>query len=179
MSAALVFALTVSAAAAPPPLFQDGEAMQLMRDACVGTELDRAAFERLGSERRWRTVRMTQRSGEPGWNVSFRKGDVTIMMLGDAESNGAESSSGVVCSVSVERVSPALEGQVSDLAASLGLGDEAPFLDQPPEMVPIRIWSRFGDKTLTYAAAPDGRAVISLSRQVVSILPTPASPPGN
>ena len=101
-------------------------------------------------------------------------------MLGYHSGFGAgDPSVGSVCSVSIERASPALADEMAALAASLGLGDESPFIDQPPGAAPMRIWSRFGDKTLTYAAASDGRAVVSLSRQVVSTLPAPVSPPGN
>lgn len=175
-SAALAIALTLSAAAVSPTLPQGGGAVQLVRDACIGTDLERAAFERLGRERRWRPVRMTQISGESGWNVAFRTGSVTIMMMGDPANDEAEPAAGVVCSVSVERASPALEGEVAAFAASLGLDYESAGAGTPAGFVPIRIWSRLGDRTITYAAAADGRAVISLSRQIVTHQPDPVSP---
>lgn len=101
-------------------------------------------------------------------------------MLGyDARYGDGDPSIAAVCSVSVDSAAPDLAEDIAAFAASLGLIDEVPFLDPPAGSAPMRSWSRFGDKTLTYAAAPDGRAVISLSRQVVSTLPAPASPPGN
>jgi hypothetical protein len=176
MSAALAFALSLSATAWSPAALQDDVA-KLVQDACVETGFDRTAFERLGRERRWRPSRMRQRSGEPGWIVAFRTDDGTVMLAGDRDSNEVERRSGVMCSVSVERARPELEDELVALATSLGLGAEGTLADNPPGFAPIRIWSRFGGQTLTYSATADGRAVISFSRQIVTNETAPASPP--
>lgn len=165
-------ALALSAAAAAPAPSQDADVAQLVRDACVATELDRAAFERLGRERRWRSVRLTQRSGRSGWSVAFRAEGATIMLMGGRapDNDPADAPS---CSVSVEHAPEGLEQEIDALAAALGLASEGA-LEAPAGMVPIRMWSRFGDSTLTFAAAQDGRAVVSFSRQHVTRVAGPA-----
>jgi len=65
------------------------------------------------------------------------------------------------------------------LAESLGLEGEDVPVESLPGFVPPRMWSSLGGHTLTYAAAEDGRAVISFSRQIVISDTAPASPPGN
>lgn len=179
MSAALALAFGLVSAGSAPVL-QGSDVGALVRQACVETGMRRDAFEQLGRTRRWRRARLTSDTSGPGsWNIAFRI-EGGHVMLGYVPDFGARDPLvGSVCSVSVDRASPATEAEIVALAASLGLGDEVPFLDQPPGAAPMRIWSRFGDMTLTYAAAPDGRAVVSLSRQVVSTLPAPASPPEN
>jgi hypothetical protein len=178
MSAALAIAIALGSAGPAHVAPQGADVRELVRQACVETGLRRTAFEALGRERRWRPARLTSDARTPdSWSVAFRV-DGAIVMLGyEPDFSEGESGLGSVCSVTVDRASPGLEDEMAVLAASLGLGDEAPFLGQPSGAAPMRVWSRFGDKTLTYAAAPDGRAVVSLSRQVVSTLP--ASPPGN
>lgn len=177
MSAALALAFGL-ASASPASALQGPDVGALVRQACVETGMRRDAFEELGRARRWRRARLTSATRSPGsWNIAFRIDGGLVMLGHDSDFGAGDPAVGWVCSVSVEQASPALADEMAALATSLGLGDEAPFLDQPPGTVPIRAWSRFGDKTLTYSAAPDGRAVISLSRQVLSTLP--ASPPGN
>ena len=177
MSVALVIAAVLSTSAAPfgPP--QESGAMQLVRDACVETNFQRSALERLGRERRWRPQRMTQRSGEPGQVTAFRADNVLIMLMDGPSGDGLPRLPGQMCSVSFDRAAPELVGEVAGLAASLGLEDEGA-ADGFPGSVPVRVWSRLGDKTLTYAAA-DGRAVVSISRQIVTHEPAPVSPSGN
>ncbi|MEY4556605.1 MAG: hypothetical protein RL093_1724 [Pseudomonadota bacterium] len=180
MSAALALVMALETAALVPAAPQPADVAQLVRDACVETGMRRVDLERLGQARRWRRVRPTSdNSPSEGWNLIYRTGDALVMLSQVPDFGAGDPSTGSVCTVAIEGTAPSLEGDVSALATSLGLGDEAPFLDQPAGFVPMRVWSRFGDHTLTYAAAPDGRATISLSRQVVSTLPAPASPPGN
>ena len=177
MSAAFALAFGLLSAS-PAPALQGSDVGALVRLACVETGMRREAFEGIGRARRWRQARLTSATSEPGsWSIAFRIEGGLVMLGYDPRSGDSDPSVGSVCSVSVDEASSATEAEIVALAASLGLGDESPFVDQPPGMAPMRIWSRFGDQTLTYAAAPDGRAVISLSRQVVSTLP--ASPPGN
>ena len=178
MSAALALAFFLASAGAAPIAPQGADVAQLMRDACVETGMRRADMERLAQARRWRQVRTTSDSSPPGgWNLVYRAGDALVMLSHVADFDSGDPSVGSVCTVAVDHAASTLEGEVASLATSLGLGDEAPFLDQPPGAAPMRIWSRFGDRTLTFAAAPDGRATISLSRQVVTTLTTPDSPP--
>ena len=177
MNVALAVTVALSASAGPVSAPQGADGAQLVRDACVGTDLQRAAFERLGRERGWRSQRMTRRSGEPGWTVAYRAGDALVMLMGSPAPGGERSSLAVACSVSVDRADPGLEDDVAALAASLDLEGAGVVKDTPPGFVPIRIWSRFEGHTLTYAASPDGRAVISFSRQIVTHLPDAMSPP--
>jgi hypothetical protein len=153
--------------------------VQLVRDACVSTEFDRDAFEALGQQRRWRAARLTQRSGRAGWNSAFRANGVLVMMLGGQEPGGPGTGSATVCSVSVERAGEGLGDEFAALAESLGLGSESLSAGSRPGFIAPRIWSTLGGQTLTYAAASDGRAVISLSRQIVINETAPVAPPGN
>jgi hypothetical protein len=179
MVAEFALALSLSVAPEGPSVSRGADAVQLVRDACVSTELDRDAFEALGQERRWRRVRLTPRAAPAGWNTAFRANGVLVMMLGGQEPGGPGTGSAVVCSVSVERADQELEGEFAALAESLGLGSESLSAESLPGFIPPRIWSTLGGQTLTYAAAPDGRAVISLSRQIVISETAPVSPPGN
>ena len=180
MSAALALAIVLGSGGLAPAAQQHADVAQLVRDACVETGMRRTDLEQLGQARRWRQVRTTSDTSPQGsWNLVYRAGDARVMLSQFPDFGAGDPSIGSVCTVAVDVAAPSLEADVSALASSLGLADEAPFLDQPPGTVPMRVWSRFSDKTLTYAAAPDGRATVSLSRQVVSILPAPASPPGN
>ena len=176
LAAAIVLASAGAASAAPQP----ADVPQLVRDACVETGMRRDAFERLARERRWRQARTTSDTGPAGgWHLFFR-GEGAVVMLSQVGGFGANDPSlGSVCTVSVERATPALEDEVAALAASLELGAEGPAMDLPGGSVPIRTWSRFGDFTLSYAAAPDGRATVSLLRQIVTTETAPVSPPGN
>lgn len=166
ISTALTLAAFLTSAAVPPVPSQGADVVQLVRDACVTTGLDRAAFERLGRERRWRSVRLTQRSGRPGWSVAFRTEGSTVMLMGGPAPT-VEPVDMSSCSVSVERAPDGLESQIDGLATSLGLAPDGA-VEARAGMVPVRLWSRFGDATLTFAAAPDGRAVISYSKQHVT-----------
>ncbi|HYC68101.1 hypothetical protein [Brevundimonas sp.] len=178
MLSTLAIAISFGSASPAHVAPQSADVGELVRQACVETGMRRNAFETLGRERRWRQARLTSDSSAPeSWTLAFRIDGGLVMLSYDPRSGASDLSVGSVCSVSVDRAAPGLADEMASLAASLGLGDESPFVDQPPGAAPMRIWSRFGDKTLTYAAAPDGRAVVSLSRQVVSTLP--ASPPGN
>ncbi len=176
------FALALTLSVAPPQGstgLRGSDVVQLVRDVCLDTGLDRAAFERLGRERRWRPARLNNRSGEPGWSTAFRANGALVMMMGGQEPGGPGRGSALVCSVSVEQAGHGLEADFATLADSLGLEGENVPVDSPPGFVPPRMWSSLGGHTLTYAAAADGRAVISFSRQIVISEPAPASPPGN
>ncbi len=179
MIAEFALALTLSAAPQGSAGLRGADVVQLVRDVCIDTELDRAAFERLGRERRWRSARLTNRSGEPGWSTAFRTNGVLVMMMGGQEPGGPSRGSALVCSVSVEQAGQGLEADFAALAESLGLEGESVPVEPLPGFVPPRMWSSFGGHTLTYAAAADGRAVISFSRQIVTTETAPVSPPGN
>ena len=180
MAAALAAAIVLASAGAGLAAPQRVDVAQLVRDACVETGMRRDAFERLARERRWRQARTTSDTGPAGgWNVFFRS-EGAVVMLSQVPAFGANDPSlGSVCTVSVERATPALEDEIAVLAASLELDLEGPVTDPPRGLIPVRSWSRFGAFTLTYAAAPDGRATVSLSRQIVTIETAPVSPPGN
>ena len=172
MTAALAFATVLAATAQGP------DVAQLMRDACVSTGMRRDAFERLVRERGWRRARTTSDSGAPGgWSI-FVNGDGATVMLSYMPEFGADPALGSLCTVTAARAEPGLEREVEALAGSLDLAAET-VTDQPAGFVPMRTWSRFGDRTLTYAAAPDGRVAVSLSRQIVTEGPDlPPSPGG-
>lgn len=176
MSAALAIAAVLSSLAVAAPQASDG--VQLLRDACIATHLQRADFERLGRERRWQAQRLTRSSGERGWVVSFRANNALVMLRGGSPRDGDDAGLGASCSVSIDQASPTLEADIAALARSLGLEGEGAVADGPPGFVAPRVWSRFGGHTLTYAAA-DGRAVISYSRQIVSSDSASPSPSGN
>ena len=179
MSAALVLAAVVASAMGPAP-HQGGRTAQLVRDACIDTQLERAAFEQLGRERGWQRARITSDTRRPGgWTLVFRAGDARVMLSQVPGFGPGDAELGSVCTVSVERASDSLEQEVAAFAASLGLESEGPIANLPAGAAPFRTWSLLGDWTLTYAAAADGRAAISLSRQIVISDTAPASPPGN
>ena len=179
MLAEFALALTLSVAPQGSAGLRGADVVQLVRDICVDTGLDRAAFERLAQERRWRPARLTGRSGQPGWRAAFRANGVLVMMMGGQEPGGPGRGSALVCSVSVERAGQGLEADFAAMAESLGLEGESIPVGSLPGFVPPRMWSSLGGHTLTYAAAADGRAVISFSRQIVINETAPFSPPGN
>ncbi len=163
LAAVTVLTLLPGLAHAQAP--QGGAAVQLIRDACIETGLDRTAFESLGRERRWRRVRMT--SDGAGWNVAYRTPDAQIMLTRIPDPRReSEASVGSVCVVSVEHAPASLEGEIAEFAASLGL--EA--ADLPAGLGGrglVRSWSSTGEWTLSYAEGSDNAAAISLSRQIV------------
>lgn len=172
MIEAAALALTLSAAAPADP-----DAIQIVRDACIGTELRRAAFEQLGRERRWRSARMTRSSGQTGWTMAFQTDGAMIMLMAGPVP-ARDPGLGDVCSVSVDRASDRLEAEVAALAAELGLEAEA---------VPtaglggrVTVWSKPGEATLALATGADNdpRAVVSFSRQIMIQEPAPAAPSG-
>ena len=78
MVPAFAMAVALIAAEAPAPAPQGSGTVQLLRDACIDTGMNRAAFEQLGRARRWRATPMTRRSGPPSWSVAFRTDGVLI-----------------------------------------------------------------------------------------------------
>jgi len=171
MTPALAFATVLAAAPQGP------DVAQLMRDACVSTGMRRDALERLARERGWRRGRPTSDGGPPGgWSLLVNADGATVMLSYIPEF-GADAASGSMCTVTAARAAPGLEQEIEALAGSLDLAAE-PAIDQPAGFVPMRTWSRFGERTLTYAAAPDGRVAVSLSRQIVTEDPGPAPSPG-
>ena len=177
MLAALALA-TVFATTGPVGIAsQDSHVLQVVREACVETGLNREAFEELARERRWRRVRVTS-SGDQmgGWHLMFRVRGGHGMLVGFPEPDASAPSAGSMCSVSVDRAPPSLEQEVNALAASLGLESDPMGENFPSAAGPVRTWSRLGDSTLTYATSPDGRAVISLSRQLVISTSSAVSP---
>ena len=180
MTAGLAAAIVLASAGAVSAAPQRADVPQLVRDACVETGLRRDAFERLARERRWRQARTTSDTGpEGGWHLFFHGEGAVVMLSHTPDFGPSDASLGSVCTVSVERATSALEDEVAALAASLELGAEGPVTELRQGSVPMRTWSRFGDFTLSYAAAPDGRATVSLSRQIVTTETAPVSPPGN
>lgn len=175
MFAALALA-TVFGTTEPVGIASQDAHVQLVREACVEKGLNRGAFEALARERRWRRVRVTS-SGDQmgGWHLMFRVRGGHVMLVGLPESDASDPSAGSMCSVSVDRAPPSLEQEVTALAASLGLESDPMGGNFPSAAGPVRTWSRLGDSTLTYASSPDGRAVISLSRQLVISTVTSAS----
>ncbi|MBL0947944.1 hypothetical protein [Brevundimonas sp.] len=177
MLAALAWATVIGTTALADTASQDAHVLQIFREACVETGLDRGAFEELARERRWRRVRVTS-SGDRmgGWHLMFRVRGGHVMLVGLPESDASDPSAGSMCSVSVERAPPSLQQEVTALAASLGLESDPMGGNFPSAAGPVRTWSRLGDSTLTYATSPDGRAVISLSRQRIISTVTSTSP---
>ncbi len=164
LAAVTVLTLLPGLAHAQAP--QGGAAVQLIRDACIDTGLERAAFESLGRDRGWRRVRMTSSDGA-GWNVAYRTRDAQIMLtqIPDPRSE-SEASVGSICVVTVEHAPASLEGVIAEFAAGLGL--EA--TDLPSAFGGrglVRSWSSTGEWTLSYAEGPGNAAIISLSRQIV------------
>lgn len=179
MPAALALAFVLASAGTVAAAPQGADVPQLVREACVETGLERADFERLARERRWRRARITSDTRPSGgWDLIYGA-DGARVMLSQVPGFGPEDPSlGSICTVSVDRAGGSLEGEVAALAASLGLEGEAPITDLPPGAAPLRTWSLLGGWTLTYAAAADGRAAISLSRQVVVEGPALTIPAG-
>lgn len=172
MSAAAVIALSLVMAPAPSLPKQGGSVTALVREACIDTGLQRAAFEDLARARGWRSLRVTRRSGAPtGWHLAFRT-DGMLITLSSASAPivNDEPERGATCSVAVDRAAESLPGEVEALAANLGLGNEAP-VEEPLGAGRMRAWSRYGDMTLVYGtgAPGDRRAVISVSRQFITV----------
>lgn len=179
MSAALALAFVVGSGGTVAAAPQQPDVAKLVRDACVETGLERPAFERLAGQRRWRRARITSDTGPAGgWTVAYRADGAGVMLSQVPGFGPQDPSLGSVCTISVERAGGALEDDIAALAGSLGLAVEAPIADIPGS-VPIRTWSVLAGWTLTYAAAPDGRAAISLSRQFIVEGPPPTSPDGD
>ncbi len=159
-------------ASASPGALQGPDVAQLLRDACVTTELQRTAFERMARERGWREARTTSRSGpQGGWSLFFHADGAVVMLSYVPEVAADEPSTGTVCTVSVEQATPQLEAEIGSLAEELGLEEEQPFTGPQMGAASMQTWSRLGYRTLTYAVVPNGRASISLSRQVVVHVP--------
>lgn len=166
MVPAFAMAVALIAAEAPAPTPRGSGPVQLLRDACLDTGMRRAAFEALGRTRRWRAAPLIRRTGSAGAAVAFRQDGVLIMLM-PGPNNDADI--GAMCSVSVDRAPATLLAEVEALAGSLDLeGEAAPDV---PAAGQLRVWSKFGGMTLTYAtgAANDPRAVISVSRQIITV----------
>ena len=180
MSLALVLTLGLASAGPAPVAPQQADVAQLVRDACMGTDLRREAFEALGRDRRWRRTRTTSRDSAPGsWSVAYRIGEAAVVLSRIPTFGSGDASQGSVCMVTVDQAAPALKDEIASLASSLNLAAGAPIVDLASGIAPVQIWSGEGDWTLTYSAAADGRAAASLSRQIVIDDPAPVSPPGN
>ena len=145
------------------PVQAEAIAADLIRDACVATDLQREAFEALARERRWSQVRITQNSGAGRWDSAYRAGNVTVMLSYIPEVTSGDRSRASTCVVTPRNASPALESEIAALASEMGLNDDGPVTGLPGY---VRSWSKLGSWTLSYAAA-DQRAAISLSRQIV------------
>lgn len=178
MSAALVLAVVAMSAGPVATAPQGADVPQLLREACVETGLERSAFERLARERRWSRGGITSNMGPVGgWTLAYRAGDAGVMLSQVPDFGPQDPALGSVCTVSVAQAVGSLEDDVAALAESLGLERDPPVTDFPGS-VPVRTWSSFGSWTLTYAAAADGRAAISLSRQFIVEGPAPTAPAG-
>ena len=172
---AMAAALSVVGASASTP--QDADVAALVRQACVETGMERTAFERLGRERGWRPGRAGGAGG--AWTSSLRAPGAILMLARQPDVIQTEATVGALCSVSVDRAGPGVVASVEALATELGLEAEPAFED--PGAGSMRIWSKIGVYTLTYAtgATGDPRVVVSLSRQAVSSSPETVSPSGN
>lgn len=153
---------------------QPGDAAtQLVREACVGTGMEKEAFERLGRERRWRRARLTAPSAEArAWHVGFqtREGLVTLSTI--PQYPGQPAVDGAACMVMADSVGddwlPAVEG----LATEIGLGgyQELTALPGSDEM---HVWSDGpGGQTMTVTYVRQRRV---LSITYVKRVPRPSS----
>ena len=175
MSAALALAVALAGPAALPP--GNAEVVQLLRDACVATEMRRDAFEQLARSRRWSSAGRRPESVSGGWSVMYRAGDAVVLLVNAGAIGDGDRSLGSVCTVGVQDPENGLSGAVGMLAESLGLTAEAEPLQLGGEGT--RAWSTLGRHTLIYSTAHSGPAVsISLSRQHVVEGPAPAVPAG-
>lgn len=164
MTAALALAfMLVNAQPSEPPTVA-----HLVREACVETEMNREAIDRLARERGWRSVRTRSSSPAPGWSVGYRVRDAHVALTSLPGPGGVDPSLGSICTVDAARARGDWLTEIAQLAADLGLQpDRVPDLPIEGEM---RMWSSLGGYTLTstYDRA-SGRVVVSLSRQLVLI----------
>ncbi|WP_415013434.1 hypothetical protein [Brevundimonas sp.] len=162
VSSILLAAVLVTQPSTPPTVGQ------LVREACVETEMNREAVERLAHERGWRSVRMRPSGSTEGWSVGYRVRDAHVALMSVPELGRVDPSVASICSVDAARPRGDWRAEIAELAADLGLQpDRIPDLPIEGEM---RIWSTLGEYTLTsiYDRAR-GRVVVNLSRQLVLV----------
>ena len=176
MGALLALAVAlVGPAVAPPP---NAEVVQLIRDACVVTEMRRDALEQLARSRRWVSVGRRAEGASDEWTDIYRAGNALVVLVRPSTLSDEDRSVGSVCTISVQNPDSGLSAEIEALAEGLGLAAES----EPVQMggEGTRVWSTLGRHSLIYSTAQSGPAVsISLSRQFVTSGSQPTSPPGN
>lgn len=166
-------ALALSAWAALGAPEPGDAAAQLVREACVGTGMQKEAFERLGRERRWRRARLTAPSAEArAWHVGFQTREGLVTLSAIPQYPGQPAVDGAACMVMADSVGddwlPAVEG----LAAEIGLGGYQE-LTAIPGSDEMHVWSDGpGGQTMTATYAHQRRV---LSITYVKRVPSPAS----
>lgn len=165
-----LFLIAWAVAAVPEP---GDAATQLVREACIGTGMQKDAFERLGRERRWRRARLTAPSAEArAWHVGFqtREGLVTLSTI--PQYPGQPAVDGAACMVMADSVGDNWLNAVENLAAEIGLGGYQE-LTAIPGSDEMHVWSDGpGGQTMT-ATYVRQRRVLSIT--YVKRVPSPAS----
>ena len=145
-------------------------ALQLVREACLGTGMQKDAFERLGRDRRWR--RVPAPSPRPGaWHVRFQGPGALVTLSTIPHLPGDPQVDGAACTIITDGVGddwvPAVEG----LAVELGLGNSQTLPQSGSREA--QVWSDVpGGQTLTATYAP-GQRIFTIT--YVKRVPAPAA----
>ena len=154
------------AGGAPSPDQHPARLADMVREACVVTELRREEFEKVARTHRWKPTPITSASGEQAaWTVAFRDGAASLIMSGAVGNAEANPDLAALCMVSVPEPRGDWQGDIADLAVELGMTPEPSYNLGGAD---VRTWSRLGSQTLTAAYQPGNRTVaVTLSRQTV------------
>lgn len=151
----------------------------LLQDACVGTGMQRTAFEQLGGARGWRLGRTTSAPAAPGWSVAFFVADGLVIMSSIPAAPGEPAQNGVACTVMIKHAAGDWRREIADAAGSLGMvGGSTDPLPGADEML---VWSKGTAETLTatFARAASHTVSITYVRRAEPARTPAISPAGN
>jgi len=138
---------------------QPGEvATQLVREACVGTGMQKDAFERLGQERRWRPAPLATPLAEPGaWFAGFETSDALITLSSTPNRPDTPGVHTVACTVMSSDIGDGWLTAVEVLVAEMGL-DVVDVVSALPPAEEVHVWSDGpGGQTLMVTYIPERR----------------------
>lgn len=156
--------------AAPGP---GDAATQLVREACIGTVMQKDAFERLGRERRWRPAPLATPLAEPGaWFAGFQTSSALITLSNTPNRPGTPDVNTVACTVISSDIGDGWLPAVEVLVAEMGL-DVVDVVSALPPTEEVHVWSDGpGGQTLMVTYIPERRR---LSIAYMTREPTPPS----
>lgn len=161
MKTYLVYALALSACASAPEQPNAGpDHLQLLRDACLATEMRRDAYEQLSRERGWKEAILVVRAGDPrlmdtsiwesryGLHGAGARGAPSATFLMSGETAGADPSYATYCAVMADEPAGNWRSRMERFASELDMR-AAPTVEDP-DVLEARAWSTDADSPLTF-----------------------------